>query len=163
MDLGSIFLLCVIFLKFMIFLLLFLKCMFFRLLLSKMHDFLAAFSYIGHAAVHIGQLLRHRARPTTHKQTKWIPKKKKKNQWYHATVWNKQMGTVWTLTLFRGYNFWTNDLIFILKTSALPFTCLAKGMFLFRTCINVWLTSYKLMKSVRFFYYSDLISSHCRC
>ena len=29
----------------------------------------------------------------------------------------------------RGYNFWTNDLIVILKTSTRPYSCLAKDIF----------------------------------
>ena len=46
-----------------------------------------------------------------------------------ATVWCNQNGTVWKLTLTRGYNFWTNIHIFILKTPTCLYSCLAKIIF----------------------------------
>ena len=49
----------------------------------------------------------------------------------------------------RGNNFWTYDLILILKTSTRPYACLKK-YYLFKTCLNVWFWSYMLMKSVSF-------------
>ena len=42
-----------------------------------------------------------------------------------GTEWCNQMGTVGKLTLFeRLYNFWTNDLILILKTPTRSYLCL---------------------------------------
>ena len=44
----------------------------------------------------------------------------------------------------RGYNFWTNDLILILKNPTRPYSCLAKA-FIQIFSLNVW---WRLMKSV---------------
>ena len=49
---------------------------------------------------------------------------------------------------WRGYNFWTNDLIWVLKTPTRLYSCLAK--FMPKTCLNVSFISCRLMKSVRF-------------
>ena len=45
-----------------------------------------------------------------------------------------------------GYNFWTNDLILILKTPTRSYSCLAKVVF----CLNVSFISCRLKKTVRF-------------
>ena len=46
----------------------------------------------------------------------------------------------------RGYNFWTKDLILILKTLTHPYSCLAKVII----CLNVRFISCRRMRSVRF-------------
>ena len=46
-----------------------------------------------------------------------------------VTVWCNQMVTVWKMKLFESYNFWTNDLILILKTPPCPHSCQAKVIF----------------------------------
>ena len=48
------------------------------------------------------------------------------------------------------YNFWTNDLILILKTSTRPYSCLAKVIFLLITFLTVLLISCRPMENVRF-------------
>ena len=71
----------------------------------------------------------------------------------------------------RGFNFWTNDLILILKTPTGPYSCLAKVYVLLKTRESVLFISYRLMKNVRFWtvpiwllhtvalYYNSLIDS----
>ena len=60
------------------------------------------------------------------------------------TVWNSEIQCnairleqfeIWHF--LRCYNFRTNDFIFILKTPSRPYSCLAKVIFLLRTCLNV--------------------------
>ena len=50
----------------------------------------------------------------------------------------------------RGCNFWTNDVILILKTPTCPYSCLAKNNYLFISCLNVRFISCRLIKSVSF-------------
>ena len=38
------------------------------------------------------------------------------SRFLQRTVWCNQMGTVWKLTFLRGFKFWTNKVILILKT-----------------------------------------------
>ena len=61
----------------------------------------------------------------------------------------------------RGYNFWTNDFIVILKTPARPYSCLAKVVFWFRTCLNVMFISCMAYKKGPLSNCSDMIASHC--
>ena len=50
----------------------------------------------------------------------------------------------------RGYNFWTNDFILILKTPTRPYSCVAIFFLLLITCLNVLFLSCRLLKKVRF-------------
>ena len=54
------------------------------------------------------------------------------------------------LPFSRGYNFWTNDLILILKTSTRSYSCLAKDVVRSKLGLNVWFVSYRLKKGVDF-------------
>ena len=50
----------------------------------------------------------------------------------------------------RGSNSWTNEVILILKTPTCQYSCPANINFCFKTCLNVWFESWRLMKSARF-------------
>ena len=50
----------------------------------------------------------------------------------------------------RGYNFWTEDNILLLKTFTGPYSCLAKVIFCQELVLNLLFISCRLMKNVRF-------------
>ena len=50
----------------------------------------------------------------------------------------------------KGYNFWTDDLILILKSLTRPYLCIAIIIICSETCLNVWILSCRLIKTVRF-------------